>query len=766
MRRTHKKKTIPWILTTVVLILVVTFVVRPGERFFGWGPSTDDDPTPPNFPLMPLVERIALNHFELSWEPVRDDTTPSSEIRYEIGVVQAPYCVVDEAEEVLVGETRTSVVLSGGGEFPLIGFTVRALDEDGLSFGYGRCGWALRAPNRNPIELAGRAPAFEPSDWRNACASDGSGGAWCGAGRQLAHFGSRRWQVFPVFTGATVDDWISVGPTEALARVAGVQIQLSLANGIHAYLISPSSQPFDGWRGTIRTGLERAYVGVRGMVGEFTSGHVDLAGPASALRLPQTCNSVVSMGDQAGLAYALCTTQTGHVVYRGEAERRLMNWQDPISIEGDAIAGISGTLDDGVLVATAPNGSATAYLWRTREEVSELQFESRGSGRVEVAVSGNGNSPFLLLRQGDVVSVYTISEGLEVLPVVDGSFMWRGTPVPMDSSLVGTTNGILALSHTGVVRIGRISAEQAAEHPTTMLGHRAPDSRFYVMTGPSLEALFSTLGGTGFSQHAWRGSMVEPVDMAVSPSGAMYVSGWLEADGERLATVVKLGSRPEIGLSLHPEFTVPPSLAVDDLGRLYATDGTTLSWFSSAMGRWEPIVGPVSGYTGLVGLANGALLLTSSSPAICTSEGCEGREWPFAPGTQPDTVWRSGDGICAGSGLELWCGWGADDVSLSLAGSFAAELSRGVSDQSLTIRDAVRYDGDSWLLALQHTGSGVIATLSDDGVFHLLGTGFDWADGNVFALATGRQTVTVLEQDGPTQLRLHGERVSIPGRLY
>ncbi len=254
--------------------------------------------------------------------------------------------------------------------------------------------------------------------------------------------------------------------------------------------------------------------------------------------------------------------------------------------------------------------------------------------------------------------------------------------------------------------------------------------------------------------------------MAVSPSGAMYVSGWIKADGERRSTIVKLGSRPEIGLSLHPEFSEPPRLAVDDLGRLYATDGGSLSWFSSATGIWEQIEGLPPRHTGLVGLANGALLLSSDSPAVCTSEGCESREWPFTPGAQPDAVWRSGDGLCASSGLELWCGWGTDEVSLSLAGSFAGDLAREVSNRSLSIRDAVRYDGDGWLLALEHASSGVIATLSDDGVFHLLGTGFEWAEGNVLALATGRQTVTVLEKDGPTQVRLHGERVSIPGRLY
>ena len=765
MKRPGKNSALPWFAVTFVLIFVVVVFIRPADMIPGCGSSTDSDPTPPNFPLMPLVERVALNQFQLSWEEVSDDVTPSDRIRYEIGVVEAPYCVVDDPEAVVVGETQTSLILPSGGEFPLVGFTVRALDEEGSSFGYGRCGWALRAPNRNPIELAGRAPAFQPSDWRDACTSDGSGGAWCGAGRQLAHFGSRRWQVFPVFTDTTVEDWISVGPTEALARVAGVQIQLSLANGIHAYLISPSSQPFDGWRGTIRTGLERAYVGVRGMVGEFTSGHVDLAGPASALRLPQTCDSVVSMGDRAGVAFALCATQTGHVVYRGEAERRLMNWEEPISVEGDAIAGISGTLDNGVLVATAGNGTATAYLWQNREEVSELQFEARSAERVEVAVSGNGSSPFLLLRHGDSVSAYTSSEGLELLPIEGDSFMWRGTPVPMDSGLVGTTNGILALSHAGVVRIGRISAEQAAEHPTSMSGHRAPDSRFYVMMGPSLDALFSTLGGTGFSQHAWRGSNIEPFDMAVSPSGSMYVSGWIEADEGRRATIVKLGSRPEIGLSLHPEFREPPHLAIDDLGRLYATDGISLSWFSGATGLWEAIEDQSPGHTGLVGLPGGALLL-SDAPAVCTSAGCEPRSWPFGDGAQPDAVWRSGDGVCGSSGLELWCGWGREEVSLSLTDSFVGDFAREVANQSPTIRDAVRYDGDGWLLALQHSDSGVIATLSDEGVFHLLGKGFEWADGNVLALATGRQTVTVLEKDGPTQVRLHGERVSIPGRLY
>ena len=747
------------------LLVAVAFSCLAGCSRGPHAPETD----PPSVPLTPAVERLELGRFRLAWEHAEDDRTPTAELRYEIGLVRGQYCVVPEADYVVVGDDSLTIeALHGTGDNPFVGFTLRSIDDEGQSHGYGRCGWALRAPQRSPIPFAGRTPLF---DFANGdCQSDGSEGMWCAGNGELAHFGGTGWDVFPLPTTVELVDWVAIGETEALARVGSVQLQISRANGLHAYVISPSSQPFDSSGGTIRTGLERAYLSVRGMVGEFTSGHIDLAGPARALRLPDACEGVLQMGHRGDLAFAHCRSATGNNVFLGRPERRLMSWAEPFAVGAGRVAGISGDLDRGLL-ALVDSSAVTIYRW-SAGEIEELVFQSdAGTTPPFAVVGGHAQSPLVLFGTPSAMSVFK-GEVPERIPVEGENLVWLETRVPLNSTFIGTSNGLLAVSERGVARLTSWGAEWLAESTEIVRGARGLDGRHYILQGPRLDAIASTLAGHAYHYHTWRGPQMEPVDLAVSASGAMYVSGWATNEtGERRATISKLGSQTNVmGLGNHPFFERPPTLALDTLGRLYASDGHVVASFSPALSEWTTYSGaPTLDIEWMVGLSTSLVIIArhdgEPTRVDCFDGACTERPLPEAGGHVTTAFAQEGELYLGLSGLGLWRQNGDQTVPLRFSTDIISHfpLSRGGDWE---VVDAIPFGEGKWLVAISAAGDGFLASVSDEEGARLLGYGFEWGSGHILVPTSNDHTIVALEVDGPVGIRLRGERVSIPGRLY
>ena len=343
--------------------------------------------------------------------------------------------------------------------------------------------------------------------------------------------------------------------------------------------------------------------------------------------------------------------------------------------------------------------------------------------------------------------------------------------MPVDATFVGTSNGVLAVSEQGVSRLTLWGSELVGGQSHVIRGVRGLDGRHYILQGPTLEAIASTLAGHAYHLHSWRGPAMEPFDLAASASGAMYVSGWeTEADAVRRPTVAKLGSQTNvIGLRDHPDFVTAPRLAIDDLGRLYAYDGETLASYSPALSTWTILEGaPTITVDWIVGLSTSVVLIQARADGMRRFECSDGRciEDPVPEVRHRVTTAFARDGqLCIGlAGAGLRCG---HQEPLLLR--FSAEIierfplaPRG----DWQVVDAIPFGPERWLVAISADGDGLLASVSADEGARLLGYGFRWASGHVLVPTTNENTIVVLEEGGPVGVRLRGERVSIPGRLY
>lgn len=708
---------------------------------------------PPNHALRPAVERIDQDHFRVQWEPCLDDTTGQSELRYEVGVVLGPYCIVNEPEASITGQTRVDLSLDwAGSNNPFVGFTVRCVDEEGRSEGYGLCGWATRAPQRIPVAMPDAWPSFPVAE----CRSDGMAGAWCADDHVLWHYGRLGWDGFPLPTTVPLTDWVPIGENEALARSGSAQLALSRSNGLHAEIISPSSDHFDGAGGAIRTRAERAYVSVRGYVGELTSRHLDFSGPARALRLPDICDAVLQMGYRGELAFGLCRTSEGNILFLGRHEGRLMRWDEPISVRGDRVAGVSGDADNWVAATTDAD---SVFLYREPGSgVVDIEIASLpGTGPPFAAVAGSGIAPLVILGRRDEWHAFQ-SGGLRSLDRSGDGFIWAGDIIPADSVLVGTTQGVLAIGPTRVGRVMPAEIQWRSGGQGPFKGTRGRDGRHYIYRRGSLGTVFSTLTGAGYYQHPWRGDPLEASELAVTASGQLYASGLIARDFQRVPTVIRVGSQlGALGLANHPEFDDAPRIAADDMGRLYAADDHILAVYSPALGRWSQTVVPVSRPNWLVGEAESVVVIGRERDhavlARCNGVECQPVNAPLL--ADPTGAFPTIDGFCVTTAADgMWCSQGTDATTVPLP------------ERDWRVRDAVRDGPNSWILAVQEGDRGLLVRVTHEGQARELADGFRWAEGAVFVPLGPEPTIVVLEETGPVKLRLRGDRVAIPGRLY
>jgi len=724
-------------------------------------------------PRLPHVQRVEVDHFDVTWTAARSPVFEEGEIAYDIGLTDSDYCIIDRPELSLTGETALSVRLDDLSREvtngPLVAFSIRSLAPDGRSYGYGPCGWGLRSPQRVPVSLSQRTPRF--GDVR--CRPDGNIGAWCLGDGEIGHYSSGYWDVFTLPAFFEVTDWVALDESDALVRSDELQLHLSRANGVHAYLLSSGNQLFDGAGGAIPTGRERAYVSVRGYIGEFSTYHLDLAGPPRALRLPDVCQRVVQMGHTGTLAFALCETSTGeHALYRGQAERRLMSWESPIPVNADRVASISGTLGSGLIVARRDD-AALVYLWEGDAFREHLLDDLIVTERPTAAVAGSAFAPFVMARSGDHLIVYDGVESSRPRTLGERVY-WHGVDFPLDSELVGTELGILAISPERVVRLSRGRATLIAEHPQSLLGVRGLDSRHYLLRGPRLEAVASASTGADWYQHSWRGDPLQPFDLAVSRSGSMYVSGVIDdptSSTGRRTTLRRLG---EESVALRPPdlaFSSPPRIAADGLGRLYTVSDRHVRWYAPALDQWSPRLPLPGEVTHLVGLEEGALLVMTTDEGtrmMRCNEMCLNLEVPAAVAQPVNSAMAHGRGFCVGvQSRALWCREGRDDQWIEL--HFTPELARrySLTDQDAwRVIDAVQADDDSWLVAIESDHDGFIARVVDGELARLLATGIRWGEGAVLIRDPTGRTLVGIETGGPVRIRIGSERVAIPGVLY
>lgn len=733
--------------------------------------SDAPDLAPPSVPRLPDVERTEVDAFRVVWGPSDSDGFAAGELRYDIGIVDRDYCVVIEPDLTLQGSAEVDVRLGPESDItgPLVAFTARAVDPDGRSYGYGGCGWALRSPQRVPIQVPWRRPRAS----RLACQGDGGSGAWCLGDAEVGYFHGGYWDIFTLPVSFEVADFLALDDNDALVRDERLQLHLSRATGVHAYLLSSGNQLFDGAGGAIPTGRERAYVSVRGAVGEFSSYHLDLAGPARALRLPDTCERVAQMGHVEGMAWALCDGEVGTELFLGEADRRTMRWAPARPVPIDRVHAVVGSTSAGFVVGERDE-TLQIVSWMG-DEIETTALPVPGTGAIRAAATGSAVAPLLLAGRGGRFVAWR-GQGPESVRAADGRFYWAGEPVDAESELVGTAQGILAITPERVVRLSAESAVVLQEPAGPVHARRGQDRRRYVFHEGDLLAVVSSVDGNDWQQQLWRGPRLALRDLAAAPNGAVYLSGLVEdptsATGRRL-TVRKLGE-PDAELlpAGQEDFWEPPLLAVDELGRVFAVASSKIRWYTPATESWSDGLPLPMAVERIVGLESGVLVqgTLGDAPALvrCDGELCFPLTVPDAARHAVDSVIALRGGFCVGvRSRALWCREGQDDAWIEprFTPESAERFGLGDADE-WAIRDAVTTAEGGWLWAVETERGGLLVAIEEDESARVVASGLRWGAGEVLMAQPRTESAVAIELGGPARLRLRNDRISVPGSLY
>jgi thiamine-phosphate pyrophosphorylase len=724
------------------------------------------DNDPPAVPRQPRVHRTELGQFHVEWDATPDDHTDESQIRYEVGLITSDVCVVIEPGFTVTGATELdTTVWTEVGDGPFVGFTLRSLDGDGFSHGYGQCGWALRSPQRVPMSFYDRTPHIPPSRLNGnepVCRPDGGQGAWCLGEGELSHFGHRRWDVFALPPGLRPEHWTPIDAYDALIGSESIQIHFSRANGIHAYTLGSGNEHFEGTGGAIGTGRERGYLVVRGFVGEFTTGHVDLAGPPMAAQLPPACERLIQLGGSDDAAFALCRSHDGNLLFVGDRERRVFRWADPCEVDADRVDGFVGSPSRGLFGVTTANAGSIVTCEEGEAEVVDLPALP-GSGRPIIAVGGPIDHLLVLAGRADELYRLDGSAWVELFGDASG-FQWGDAWIPRSSHLVGTTNGVLAIGPDTVVHLGPTGGELIRNQSTGFLGHRGQDSRHYLVSGPDLRRVYSSRAGDEWFEHPWNGPAMRPVSLAVTTSGGIFLSGWVL---DR-PFVARLGDE-EAELTPTEPLSTPPLLVADSQNNLFAfaqNRAYSVHRPSNRLVEGDLLPGPA---TVAVGLDRGAVVSVERNGGNvlfrCSDEGCE----PFdLPDAEPFTTLlsRHEGGFCAGRTRSLWCRLDTDiDIPVVFSDAVATRYRlRGSDDWSIV--DAIVVRNGAWLLAIQARDQGYLATVHAGEPAALVAEGFHFGAGEVLRSGLESGMTYVIERGGPVRLQLQGRRLSVPGVLY
>jgi hypothetical protein len=741
---------------------------------------------PPSFPPPPHLSRRALDTFELSWPSSSDDMTPAAELLYEVGVVSSDACLVVEPRHRLRGQTELTTRLPADyPSTPLVGFTVRSVDGAGRSAGYGPCVWGLRSPLRLPIPATPRGPRLRPAPPVGpslACQPDGRDEVWCESATEVAHFRGGTWRIFPLPQPFETVAFAPLDDYSALVRSDQLQLHLSRANGTSAAVISSSSHRFDPAVGAISTGHLSAIVAVNGFAAQFDTRYIDMAGPPRpALELPGECDRLAVLGRQFELAYALCRVDEGHRLYVGTPERGAVRWRrDWVAVEGDRVEGAQGTVDEWMAVTTEAGGGRL-ITWRDGESTTVALPELAGEGRPVVAVGGFPARPLVVaMRHFD----YQVWDGRSwrPLPKADGRVLWGDGQFPEQSHLVGTRDGVFAISSERTVRLGQMGMEHVTVHPGPARAVRGRDARTYVLRGPELRQIISSRDGVAWFDHAWHGPPLEPHSLAVTPSGGLFVAGLLrrpENPTLGVPTVLRLG---EVGTDYMPPSPVPeaagvPELTADGSGLVYAALLGHLAVLEPARGEWR-IVSAIPGELhAMEGLDSGVLLAlsTPAGPALmhCRQDLCFEVSVPAAARRPWGVVEARGEGFCVGvRARALWCREGREDRWIEVAVPAPLDQRYGLGpDDEWDIVGAVTLDDGTWLMALRGAEDGFLVAIDEAaGQTRLVASGLRWGEGPVLLppdeISRELGRVVGVEVEGPVEIRYGETRVSVPGTLY
>ncbi|MBN1945061.1 MAG: hypothetical protein JW797_05260 [Bradymonadales bacterium] len=739
--------------------------------------SGEQDNRPPAITWLTNLQRISLDRFHLVWLPADDDATPQPEIRYDVGLVDSGFCVVTAPRFSAQGEVELDIALpSDLPQVPFVGFSVRSVDLQGASSGYGPCRWSLRSPQRVAIDLPRRPirlAAGRPEPVID-CRSDGQGSIWCLGQGEIGHLDDTLWSVFPLPTPLAVDDWVPIDNTDAIVQSGVTLLHLNRVAGNHLFFLSSDNEPFDRQSGAIRIGRESAFLVTRGYLSEFTGGRLELSGPPMALRLPASCLRLLQVGYEGDLAFALCRSTDQNLLFTGQLERRIITWQEPHPIQGNRIDGITGTERNGMAGAAWESG-VQLVSWQDGERSIDSLEETTGASPPRIAVGGSIQHPVVLAEQDG--RFWSFSEDTwHPLPDRQGQFDWHGMAVPQESCLVGTPRGVYAISPSQTLLIEAGSAERILTHPLDLLAVRGQDARHYLAYLPEPRSLFSSRDGWDWHPHPLGGPPFALISLAISPSGGIYLSGWYqenEPDPPR-PRVIKLG---EEQFDLTPSFSPegpphnPPLLAADGLGRIYALADGAITWRHSSAESWaQPY--PLGGEAHqVVGLASGILVTGTRQGAVtlwrCQENDCFRLHTPDTLRSPPTAAFARQDGFCLGvESAGLWCKdpeerW----IPITFPPDTAARHLLAPGDR-WAILDGLPIASDGrWLVAIRRGEEGFLAEVLSNGEARLIGQGMHWGQGEVL-LRHVEGTVYALESQGPFRLPLREERFSLPGMLY
>jgi hypothetical protein len=688
------------------------------------------------------------------------------EIQYEIGIISNEHCIVTHADYHITGGTSLSIQSEAIQRGPLLGFTIRSLDDRGQSLGYGHCSWALRRPLKEVISIPHRTPAFLLPDTTSltSCLSDHVDGAWCVGPAEVGHLDDNGWSIF-LYPGDRVpDEWIPLTDTDLLLGADGAQYHLSNANGEHLYLFGPGNEQIQGQGGAIHIRRERSYLSAQGNVVEFVLGHLDLAGPPSALNLPVNCTRLLQIGYRSETAFALCENNRETTLYLGTSGRVLMHWDRLYPVSGERVLGLAGDLQAGLL---ALQEEENLHLISWNEEVfsNDLFLNALSSPNFQVAVAQDEEISFAFWTDNETTNLF-YNGTRHTIPVENLAINWFGDAVPIHSQFIGTTSGLLAIHAEGVDRLLLEEVFPLVGHRSNLIGYRSLDGRHYIMRGPRLTEILSSSYGKDWNQHGWRGDPLIPIDLAIAPSGTIIVSANTVSHPSNQETAPVLTSISGDTLSLpstaqsSPE--TAPLLEVDSQGTLYAVWENHLSARSQYDEQWNEAVDLPGLSLEMVPLNDGvALLLNVDGNTLlyrCVADNCS----PFPAAENrgvPTNIFSFQSGLCVTYDyLTLLCDVEGNSLSLSLEAN--PEWSDGF------IIDGITDQNGQWIIALQTNDDGLLLRHSHGGNTQKILDHIRWAEGDVLINSDTPGQVIILETSGPILIEIEQGHTTIPGRLY